>query len=102
MSKKEFIVEIGLGQPQVYFFDQFSIKLWDTFTDLDFQDHRASSGIVVRVENEVLKTNRTSFLKYLENCGHSESAAPATVHVSSPPVVLFADFVGLARHGSLG
>lgn len=102
MPKKEFVVEVNLGIPPIYFFDQFSIKAGEEFTDLDFQDRRASSGIVVRVANEVMKTNRQSFLKYLDDCGQSENAAPASVHVSSPSAVLFADFVGLARHGSVG
>jgi hypothetical protein len=91
-----------LGSRRSTFFDQFSIKFGEGFTDLDFQDRRASSGLVVRVANDVLKRNRQDFLKYLGECGQPETQAPAPVHVSAPQTIVFADFIGLARHGELG
>jgi hypothetical protein len=98
---REFVVDIGLGQPiHVLFFDGFAIKRLGGFVDLDFLSNRSNRSLTVRVSEETLENSKESFTKYLASTGQPETPQPKPIRCT-PETVVFADFIGLARHGEV-
>jgi hypothetical protein len=89
------------------FFDRCSIFAGDPFYELHFgffgQARELVSGLIVMVGKKVIEDGRESFLAYVKQMGTLPDIPELPECRLRPPCeVVFADFIGLARHHIVG
>lgn len=87
-----------------FYFNQFGIHQTGELVELHFgygPSQDVFGGLVIVVEKAMLETQKPSFVKYLKQIGLPGSPALGTSRVRDPHAVLFADTIGLARHGEM-
>ncbi len=100
-EKKQIVLDPQSDRPGVSLFaDSFAIHDAGAFVDLDFFNTRAGTGVTIRVQKITIAQQKDGFVKYLKEIGYPEAAAPLA-KLFVPSQVLFADMIGLARHGEM-
>lgn len=100
-EKKQIVLDPQSDSPDVSLFaDSFAIHDAGAFVDFDFFNTRAGTGVSIRVQKITIAQQKDGFVKYLKDIGFPEAAAPSA-KLFVPSQVLFADMVGLARHGEM-
>jgi hypothetical protein len=82
------------------FADSFAIHDAGAFVDFDFFNTRTGTGVSIRVQKLTVTTQKDGFVKYLGGLGGLEGAAPSA-KLFVPSEMLFADVVGVSRHGEM-
>lgn len=87
------------------FFNQFGIHRTSDVIELHFAFGRSASdllgGVIVIVTDEALERQRISFLKYLKEIELPNGDAVTHVRVRDQAAIIYADFIGLSRHGTI-
>ena len=87
------------------FFNQFGIHRTGDLVELHFAFGKSPSdtfgGIIIVVTKDVLERQKDGFLKYLKQIELPHTSVSGNSRVREPKEVLFADFLGLARHGEI-
>ena len=84
------------------FFTQIGIHRIGELVELHFSYSTSSEmfgGVIIVVEKLMLEGQKASFVKYLKQIGLPSISVDANGRVREPQAVLFADVIGLARHG---